>query len=441
MPTDKDTTGTVGRRPFLQSVGVTAGAISGLAGCSSATGPGGSVTGTTRNAEAVIELVDVAGSRSRSHYQRAAEQVSEATGRSVSLKFTEVPYGSMRQQLLTRVGGGDPPDVAAIDQIWLGQFVDQGALLPLDGVAGDVDYDDFLDAFADPGRQGGHVYAIPISTDVRGMYWNKDAFERAGVDPETAPSTMSECFDVAERLHDPPRTYGAVQFVNAGRYTVELFAAGGRVLGPDNREPRFHEPPGVEAAGYLDELYNEKAVGPPDPPYSNGARVAREFLKGTYAMTLVEGSWLDYFWRNLGGTNEEMVEQFGFAPTPVPDGGTTATMSGGFTWAAFEGTEYPELVREFLRVAGSREFQRYLSMETGDIPTRESLMDEAAIWEDVLYSETIKSLLRRTHTRPIENWSVVAEALSPALQRVAFDRADPGPALRRAADEVRGKLG
>lgn len=433
-----------GRRAFLRSAGGAAGAAAalGLAGCGGAGAPTGSVAGTTTGGSAaVIDLIDVAGARSRALYEEVVARVEEATGRAVDLRFTEVPYGSMRQELFTRVGGGNPPDVAAIDQIWLGAFVDSDALLPLDGVADDVDYDDFLDPFAAPGRQGGHVYALPIGTDVRGMYWNRERFADAGLDPDSPPATWAEFFDIAAQVHDPPETYGAVQFVVGGRWTVQLFAAGGRVLDDDRREPRFQEAPGVRAATFLDRLYNEAAVGPPEPPYSKGAQTAREFLKGTYAMTVVEGSWLDYFWRNMGRSNDEMVERFGFAPTPHPADGEVATMSGGFAWAGLRGTDHPDLVREFLRVAASPEFQRHLAIETGDIPTRESLLDDEAVWADVLYSETVKDLLRHTRTRPVRNWSPVAEALDPALQRVAFDRADPGAALAAAAEEVRSALG
>lgn len=428
---------TTDRRGYLRAVGGVG--VAALAGCGGRREePRGTVTGT--NATTVLELVDVAGTRSEDIYREVTDRLNESKGASVELAFTEIPYSSMRQQLLTQAGGGDPPDIAAIDQIWLGEFIDSGALLSLDGVADDVEFDDYLDEFAAPVREDGSVFGFPISTDVRGMYWNKSQFEAAGLDPENPPTTWDELVRMAGELHEPPESYGAAYFVRGGRWTVDLFGAGGRVLDTDYESPRFQKQPGVDAAGFLDRLYNEAAVTPSEPLYENAADVSREFLDGTYAINVVEGSWLDYYWRNLGNAPEAMREQFGFAPTPTKSG-DPATMSGGFTWAAFEGTDHPELVRSFLRIAASPAFQRELAVRTGDIPTRESLLDVSEIWEQVLYSDTIKSLLQHTNTRPVRNWMAVAESLNPALQRVAFDRADPDVALERAAEEVRERLG
>ena len=419
------------RRAFLQSVaGV--GALAGLAGCMGGASGGRSVT---------LEYVDVAGVRSAEVFQPAVDAVNEAHDDTVELQFSEVPYADMKQTLLTRLGGDNPPDVAAIDQIWLGEFIDGGALLPIDDVTDSVDFDDFIDAFADPVRSDGHVYGTPTTTDVRGTYWDKRQFEAAGLDPEAPPETWSELLDVATQLHDPPGTYGAAYMVVPGRWTVNLFAAGGAVLDADTAEPRFQERPGVEAATLVDSLYNEPGVSSPNPTYADGARLARQFLDGQYAIDVVEGSWLGYFWRNGGGTNEEMVDRFGFAPTPHPEGGAPATMSGGHVLAGFRDTDHPDVVRDFLGAVAGREFQRHLAVETGSIPTRASLIDDSGVWDDVLYADTIKEMLTFTHTRPVRHWSTTANALGDALQRVAFDRQDPEPALSDAAETVRSSIG
>lgn len=434
------------RRSFLRAAGG-AGLVSGLAGCSGlvdgtgTNGASGATAGTTRTTGTVqLELVDVAGNRSPEQFQPAVDELGERFGTTVELQYTEIPFSNMKRQLFTRIGGGNAPDVAAVDQIWLGAFVDSGKLMRLDDVSTSIEFEDYLDPFAEAVQYRDHVYGFPISTDVRGMYWNKRKFEAAGLDPERPPQAWDELFDVAQRLHDPPETYGSVYFVVAGRWLVSLFAAGGDVLSADGTGPRFDSQAGVEAARFVDRLYNEVGVCPPDPVYRDGASMARKFLDGQYAIDIVEGSWLDYFWRNLGHSNEAMRERFGFAPTPPPAHGTARTMSGGFVWTGFETTDHPKLVREFLRIVASKSFSRQLAIETNDIPTRESLLDDTEIWKNVLYGETIKEMLEHTRTRPIRNWSTVAEHLNPALQRVAYDKADPETALATASEQVRNAL-
>ena len=422
------------RRALLATVG-SAGLVS-APGCTGSPG----VWGSGDTGAVTIEYVEVAGSRERETFQPVVDELNAAHDEEITLEFTEIPYENMRSQLQTRVGGGNPPDVAAIDQIWLGTFIDGGTLLTLDGVTDDLDVDDFLDPFVATATADGHHYAFPTTTDVRGMYWDREAFADAGLDPDAPPETWPELLDVAEQLHDPPGRYGATYFVVGGRWTVNLFSAGGRVLDESGTKPRFQEDAGIRAASFLDRLYNQRGVGPPDPPYRDGAQTAREFLQGGAAITVVEGSWLDYFWRNLGNETTEMVDRFGFGPTPRAPDGETATMSGGHMWAGFEATEHPDVVRDFIRLAAGREFMEHLATEVGQIPTRESLLAESAVWDEMVYGDTVRDMLAHTHLRPVRNWPVVAEALDPALQAVAFGESTPTEALSSAAEDVRSNL-
>ena len=414
------------RRAYCCAFGA---ASTSVAGCVTSIGQSGSQT-------VPIEYVDVAGVRSKETFQPVIERLEARHDITVNFRFSEIPYENIRRQLLTRVGGSNAPDIAAIDQIWLGEFVDGGALMALDDVAADVEFDDYLDPFASLVTHGGTVYGFPTTTDVRGMYWDKNAFEAAGLDPDRPPATWSELLEVAGQLHDPPETYGAAYLVTPGRWTVTLFGAGGRLLDESGTQPRFDESRGVDAARFVDQLYNDADVSAPDPTYEDGSQLARDFLAGQYAVTVVEGSWLEYFWTNMGNEPESMVDRFGFAPSPTPDG-EPATMSGGHIWAAFESTDHPDIVKDFLRIAAGREFNRHLSVETGEIPTRRSLLDDADIWEQITYRDTVRDLLSHTRLRPVRHWPTIDQTLSDALQRVAFDRANPTDAMADAADRFR----
>lgn len=421
----------VDRRRFLQSLG---GASVAAAGCLD-TGR----VGVVRRESITIEFVDVAGVRSGETFDPLLDRLEDRHDVTIDFAYHEIPYENIRRQLLTRVAGTNAPDIAAIDQIWFGEFVDGGALLPLDDTLADGSLDDFLPAFADVVRDDGHVFGIPTTTDVRGMYWDKRAFEAAGLDPERPPRTWTELLSVASQLHDPPDRYGAAYLVVPGRWAVTLFGAGGRFFDSTGTHPRFDDPPGVAAATFLDRLYNRAGVSAPEPPGENGAQLARAFLSGQYAISVVEGSWLPYFWEEMGGDADSMVERFGFAPSPTPDG-SPATMSGGHVWAGFRSTDHPEIVRDFLAVAAGRSFGRHLAIETGQVPTRHTLLDDDAIWDDVLYGDVVRALLSSTRLRPVRHWPVVDDALADAIQQVAYDRVEPRAALTRAADSVRSSI-
>jgi multiple sugar transport system substrate-binding protein len=447
----------VKRRRFLKTAGATGvlGLLAGCGGGDTTTGDGDGAEPTetatetttptqtptdTKTAESFTrEYVDVDGDRAKEHFMPIIEELNGKYDADISLNFREIPYGNLKKQLLTRVGADDAPDVAAIDQIWLGSFYESGKLMAFNDMEEQLNFSNYFAGFQEAVRQEGNIVGFPITTDVRGMYWNKDLYEQAGLDPNKRPETWSEFYQMAEQVHNPPQTFGTGIIVAAGIYSVPLFASGGQFLTSGGSEPAFQKQPGVEAAAVFDKIHNEKGIGP-NNPVTKGSSFPQEFLKGTYATTPVYGSWMDYFARQQGMSNDEIKQKFGFGLTPHPEGKEPATMMGGFAWAAFNTTERPDIVRDFMAHISTKEFGKKISIETGRIPTRKPLLEESEVWSDIMYADTIKGMLEYGGTRPVNNWSPTSSTLTPALQRIAFDKAEPEQALQSAADELRSKL-
>lgn len=431
----------VRRRPLLRGAG--SAGVAGLgvaAGCLSWRGSRQNRSLGSPHETVRLEYLDVAGDRTRSLFDPVVRRLDERYDPTIELDVTHVAYPKLRAELLTRLRNGNVPDVAGLDQIWLASFADRGALLSLDNVASDIGFADYLDPFARPAQVDGSVYGIPISTDVRGMYWNRSVLSDAGLDPDAPPRTWAELRRMADTVHDPPDTYGVAHLPSPSRWAVDLFAADGQFLADDGTTPTFHREPGRRAASFLADAVTE--FGSPSLPRT-GVDLSREFLRGKYAFNVVEGSWLDYFWQQLGHERSALPESFGFAPTPTPRGHDVVTMSGGFLWTGFTGTDYPMLVRDFLRLAGTQWFKKRVAVQTASIPTRSSLLVVGVpdLWRNLLYDDTIRTLLDDTRTRPARHWRTIAAELEPALRSVASGDSAPDSAVDRAAAVVDDRLG
>ncbi|WP_136689210.1 ABC transporter substrate-binding protein [Halorhabdus amylolytica] len=452
VDSDQHTDSLVNRRRFVKAAGVTgvAGLLAGCSGGDSTTtngggngnggnGNGGTTTGNQTSKTFTLEYIDVDGDRTKEMFMPVIEELNSKYDAEISLNFREVPYGNYKKQLLTRVGGGNAPDVAAIDQIWLGSFYNSGKLMTFNDIQEQINFDDYFAGFKEAVVQEENIVGFPITTDVRGMYWNKDQFESAGLDPNTGPETWSEFYDVAAQLHDPPNRYGTGIIVAAGIYSVPLFSAGGQFLKSGGSEPAFTSDAGVKGAEFIDKIYNEEKIGP-SSPITGGGNYPQEFLNGTYSIAPVYGSWMDFFARQKGMSNEEIKQKYGFSISPHPSSGSPATMMGGFAWSAFNTTDRPDIVKDFMGRISGQEFNRKIARETGRIPTRKALLDASEVWSNILWSDTIKEMLEYGGTRPVNNWSAVDEILTTSLQEVAYDRAEPREALQSAADELAGEL-
>lgn len=57
---------------------------------------------------------------------------------------------------------------------------------------------------------------IPMQVHSTFLYWNKDLFEAAGLDPETPPATWEEAAEYALKISDPSRKLYGIGFPISG---------------------------------------------------------------------------------------------------------------------------------------------------------------------------------------------------------------------------------
>lgn len=73
-----------------------------------------------------------------------------------------------------------------------------------------LDKSDFIQSYLDYCSEGSTLYFVPFQIVGYYMYWNKDLFEAAGLDPETPPATWDEWQSMAEKITDESKNvYGS----------------------------------------------------------------------------------------------------------------------------------------------------------------------------------------------------------------------------------------
>ena len=82
----------------------------------------------------------------------------------------------------------------------------------------DIKKEDFVSSYLDSLSTDDGLYGVPFQISSYVMYWNKDLFEKAGLDPETPPATYDEWTEMARKLTDPDsHVYGSgLSYTNVG---------------------------------------------------------------------------------------------------------------------------------------------------------------------------------------------------------------------------------
>jgi multiple sugar transport system substrate-binding protein len=119
----------------------------------------------------------------------------------IEVTHTFVPWGDIWTKELAAIAAKSPPDVVINDinatalRGKKNQAMNLSEFLEKDDISGDF-YPELWEATL----YEGDSYGIPFNTDTRILYYNKDAFEEVGLDPEKPPTTWEELEEYAEKL-------------------------------------------------------------------------------------------------------------------------------------------------------------------------------------------------------------------------------------------------
>ena len=200
-------------------------------------------------------------------------------------------YEVTMQKIQVSKLAGTLPDVAVTEISSVPVLAELGAAQPLDEFVAEAGGKQFLDRFWSSMilncRYGGKVWAVPFQRSTPVMYYNKDAFAAAGLDPERPPSTWDELASIAQKLvtreGDRTTRWGLeLPLESSGWFYYALaYANGGETLSADGNKVLWDQPKNVEALQYWYDLVNKYKVTPPYTPWNDGPQ---EFAAGRTAI-------------------------------------------------------------------------------------------------------------------------------------------------------------
>ena len=199
----------------------------------------------------------------------------------VNLQY--VPYEEYMQKAVTATAGGNPPDLVHIAYWDAGFLAEQGVLVNLDErfIANDkafqADVPDFYPFLWETSKYKGKVYAVPYHTNVKGWFYNKDLWDKAGLKPFDKPYTWDDLIIASQKLTRDVDGDGKIDqwafewAVSLQEFATMVLQDGGRVFNEDNTKVVFNSPQGVAVLQFwMDMIYKYKAA--PGAPAGSGRR-------------------------------------------------------------------------------------------------------------------------------------------------------------------------
>ena len=109
--------------------------------------------------------------------------------------------GNINEKFTAAFAAGSGPDVSYQTESFP-RFVNAGHILQLDDLIAASGFNKgfFYPRTWETATYGGKIYSLPWIIGGSNLFWNKDLFEQAGLDPERAPDTVEEFLDYAQKI-------------------------------------------------------------------------------------------------------------------------------------------------------------------------------------------------------------------------------------------------
>ena len=174
-------------------------------------------------------------------------------------------YDDARMKAMAALRAGTPVQTSVLFSIDLHELKDQGVIRPFDDFVKTAEdkawLQGFYPALMENGRAEGKTWGIPFQRSTIVMFYNKDAFRQAGLDPEKAPRTWAEMRAAAAKLvrTDNGATTRWGMMIPSTGYAYWMFGAlakqnGQQLANPAGTQTRFNQPKTIEALEFWSSL-------------------------------------------------------------------------------------------------------------------------------------------------------------------------------------------
>ncbi len=298
----------------------------------------------------------------------------------------------------------------------------------------------------------GKIYGIPFSTDSRGLWYNKDLFEKAGLQRDWNPKNWQDILDACAALKKLP---GVVPFwCNSGvttgeatsmqTYEMLLYGTGERLLDA-NGKWIVSSPNILASLEFIESIYNNK-YGPPLSLVLNAqsdVNASQQFMSKDKLGIFLNGFWIARNFRDTGISPWQGFEQkMGFAAMPTSKGQApgTITLAGGWALSIPANAQSHDESFAFMTHLMRPEIYGPAMMQMGDLATRTDVAKMPDYGKSPFIAVATEFLAKAAFRPQNPQYPVVSSHIQTMVEAVVTGTS-PKDAMAQFADDVTAVVG
>ena len=360
----------------------------------------------------------------------------------IEVKTNIMPWDTLYQKVLTSVASDGGPDIIAMSASRIPQFADEGLFMPVDDYYENADNDSaaLAEAAVEASIYDGQNYGVPVNYAPMMMYYNKDLFTAAGLDPEAPPATWDEFAAMVPQLSKDENGDGKPEqyaIALADHETVPIFPSllwgtGGGIVSEDGSTSTLGDPETIEALEFWVSLVTEQQASPIG---LSGADADKLFQTGKAAIEIV-GPWMTTGF-DEAGLNYGLAKPFA---GPSDDAVLADVVSMGVPSNASE--DVKSAAYEFFAFWNSPEGQVTWANGSGFPPTRADVADQVteSPYPAIFGAPEVADSARVLMPGIAAGGPILETVFTPALQRALNGEGTVADIFSEASAQVQAEL-
>ncbi len=292
-------------------------------------------------------------------------------------------YNDTTTKALTAAKGSAPPAVAVLLATDIFTLIDEEVIEPISSfVKTDEDkawVDGFMPAYLKSAQLDDQLWSIPFQRSTAVLYYNKDAFAEAGLDPENFPKTWDDMVAAGKAVLKKDGSGNVTRWgvgipgnVGSAQWLFGALVAqnGGALANEKGTETYLTDPKVVDALKFWVNLNKEHGIHPPG--IQEWGTTPQDFLEQRIAMV----------WTTTGNlTNIRNNASFKFGLAPYPGNPNPASVLGGGNFYIFKDApqDQKDAAFKLVKFLTSDELLADWSIQTGYVAPRDGSWETPAL--------------------------------------------------------------
>lgn len=348
----------------------------------------------------------------------------------IEVESIAIPFGNYKDQVLIAAVAGNAADVIMGNSVMMAAFQGAGALAKLDDLASPELISDIYPGYLSGTTYNGEIRAISWAPHPIVIYYNKELYEKAGLDPEKAPETWDEMTEHARKIAALGKDEGGNKIYGLGISTGKisntgtmfngiLYSFGGGFI-DDAGNVTVNTPENIEALQYTKTLCDEGVI----PVGLNTADLRGLFAAGQLGI-IFDGDMGRNAYRASSGIGEAFDEKMGVAIVPVGKTGGSETIYTEHQLAVYDQSENKEAAMKLVEfLVGKSNMLKYHAAN-GVLSARESIATLPEMNEDS-FMEVFNAQSATARPLPATNalFDNAMNEMNKAIERIVLNNED-----------------